>query len=67
MQEYQQQALIHWQCELELTALMKKQATLHDDYIQAKALIQQKQQATHQKLLNVQQAIAHIIQHEASL
>jgi hypothetical protein len=67
MPEYKQQAAIHWQCELELTALMKEQAKLYDDYIQAKELVQQKQQLTQQKLLQAQQAIAQIIHHEASL
>ena len=66
LQEYKQQAAIHWQCELELTALMKEQAKLYDDYIQAMEVIK-KQQLTHQKLLQAQQAIAQIIQHEASL
>jgi hypothetical protein len=67
LQEYKQQAAIHWQCELELTALMKEQAKLYDDYIQAKEVIKQKQQFTQQKLLQAQQTIAQIIQHEASL
>ena len=60
MEEWRKQAALERECEVELTAIMKEQAKLYNEYEAAKAVIIAKRQAVLDKMEGIQEAMVNI-------